>query len=49
MTAMRMSVLTACGRRNRLRTTGPFLRVRTLTCISYFEEVGVRPTSNARM
>jgi hypothetical protein len=48
MAAIRTSVLTGCGRRKRLRTTGPFLRERRLTCISY---LGLRaePTSKARI
>lgn len=40
-------VLTACGRRNRLRTVGPFLIVRNLIARSYLGDVGGLPTSNA--
>lgn len=49
MTQIRVSVFTACGSRRRLRMTGPFLSVRSLTATSYLEEVGSRPTSKARM
>lgn len=49
MTQMRISVLTGWGSRNRLRTTGPFLSVFRWTWISYLDEDGWRPTSNARM
>ncbi len=49
MTAMRREVLTGCGRRRRERTAGPFFMVRRRMARSYLEEVGGRPTSNARM
>jgi hypothetical protein len=49
MTQMRTSVLTGCGSRNRFRTTGPFFSVRRRTATSYLDEVGLRPTSKARI
>lgn len=49
MTHMRRPVFTGYGRLSRLRTTGPFLRVRRRRAISYFGDVGGWPTSKARM
>ena len=49
ITQMRREVSTAWGKRNRLRTAGPFFAVRNLTARSYLEEVGFLPTSKARM
>ena len=49
ITAMRREVWTGWGRRRRLRTAGPFLRVRRRMARSYLEEVGGRPTSKARI
>ena len=49
MTQMRIDVSTACGRRTRFRTAGPFLALRRRTARSYFDEVGERPTSKARI
>lgn len=49
MTQMRRELSTAWGRRTRLRTAGPFFAVRRRIARSYFEEVGERPTSKARI
>jgi len=49
ITQIRISVFTAWGSRMRLRIMGPFFIVRSRTCISYLEDVGLRPTSKARM
>lgn len=49
MTHILIEVSTACGRRNRLRTVGAFLIVRSFTARSYLGEVGGLPTSNALM
>lgn len=47
ITAIFRLVLTGWGSWRRLRTTGPFFKVRILSARSYFEDVGERPTSKA--
>ena len=47
MTHIRLEVSGGKGNLNRLRTTGEFLGVRSLTARSYFDDVGRWPTSKA--
>lgn len=47
ITAIFRLVLTGWGSWRRLRTTGPFFKVRILIARSYFEDEGGRPTSKA--